>query len=142
MNNMLIKSQERHNKATLKEKDSKIYTIRSHQTEKYYIGSTYQPLYKRFYEHKNNFRNFWITKKYGSSYEILQYEDAYIEILEEHIGMNRHLLNKREGELIRQHKSDVVNISCGGKRDEDNITLNKNNLIIKSQEQYNNKKKF
>ena len=49
-----------------------IYTIRSHQTEKYYIGSTCMPLYKRFYQHRHNYKNYQkYNKNYVSSYEVL-----------------------------------------------------------------------
>ena len=39
--------------------NGKIYTIRSHQTDKYYIGSTTQPLSKRFYQHKQLYKRFF-----------------------------------------------------------------------------------
>ena len=72
--------------------NAKIYAIRSHQTEQIYIGSTCQPLYKRFYHHKC---------KPCSSREILKYPDAFIELLEEFPCANKMQLNKREGHLIR-----------------------------------------
>ena len=83
-----------------------IYSIRSPHTEKYYIGSTYQALHKRFYEHKNGYlKNGPCTSK-----EILKYGDAYIEVMEIYEDCNRYLLSKREHELIRQHKDEVVNL--------------------------------
>ena len=54
-------------------KNGKIYAIRSHQTEQIYIGSTTQPLTKRLSKHK---------AQNCSSRLILQYEDAYIELIE------------------------------------------------------------
>ena len=45
------------NKINNKYKNGKIYTIRSNQCEKYYIGSTIQRLSKRLYEHKRD-KNF------------------------------------------------------------------------------------
>ena len=85
-------------------KNGKIYSIRSPHTDKVYIGSTTQPLFKRFSKHKWNY-NSW---KKGNSYEkkitsfdIFDYGDAYIELIEEYPCENKMLLNKREGEIIR-----------------------------------------
>ena len=88
----------------------KIYTIRSNQTNLYYIGSTTQDLYKRLYEHKKDYKLFNNEKKnYITSYEIVKYDDVYIELLEIFKCENKNELNKREGELIRQYKDNVVN---------------------------------
>ena len=99
-----------------KEQNSKIYTIRSNQTEKYYVGSTYQPLSKRFADHKNYLRSYWKTNKYLASFEVIQYDDAYIEIYEDCKGLNRYELFRKENEIIRKLKNEVVNIVGGGKR--------------------------
>ena len=91
-----------------------IYAIRSFLTNKYYIGSTCMPLYKRFYGHKqaakSHNRN---GKNYISSCKIINYGDAYIELLENYPCNSKNELNKREGELIRQHKDVVVNVIKG-----------------------------
>jgi hypothetical protein len=86
--------------------NGKIYTIRSHQTEKYYIGSTTAPLTKRFSQHNCNYNK----NKHSNIIEIFKYGDAYIELLEEFSCKNKNELNKREGELIREHKNNCVNI--------------------------------
>ena len=75
--------------------NGKIYAIRSHQTDKIYIGSTTQPLSVRFGGHKKNMD--------CSSIQILEFGDAYIELLEEFPCANKMQLNRREGELIRLH---------------------------------------
>ncbi len=90
--------------------DGCVYTIKSFQTNLYYIGSTYQPLSKRFWEHKNNFKNFHNKNKYCASFEILKYDDAYIEILEKTEYLDRQELFKRENELIRENIEKVVNV--------------------------------
>ena len=41
-----------------KERDSVLYSIRSNQTDKYYVGSTYNTLSKRFYQHKTNYKRY------------------------------------------------------------------------------------
>ena len=65
--------------------NGKIYTIRSFQTEKYYIGSTnHKTLSQRLSKHKSVYRT-WLKDKdscYVTSFEILKYDDCYIELLE------------------------------------------------------------
>jgi len=91
--------------------NGKIYTIRSHQTDKYYIGSSCQPLHKRLYKHRYNYKQF-LDGMYPkmSSYDIIKYDDHYIELLEEFKCENNDQLRKREGELIREKKDNCVNI--------------------------------
>ena len=89
-------------------KNGKIYAIRSHQTEQIYIGSTTQPLTKRFSTHKKA-----TGKKTCSSKLILQYADAYIELIETYSCENRDQLNKREGEHIRAN--NCVNKNMAGR---------------------------
>ncbi len=82
--------------------NGKIYSLRSHQTDKIYIGSTIQPLYKRFYEHKNKKQN-----------ELANYDDVYIELIEEYKCKNRMELERKEGEHIRAN--DCVNKLIAGR---------------------------
>ena len=94
--------------------NGKIYTIRSHQTDDIYIGSTTQPLYKRIHQHKINFKR-WENKKYNyvTSYELIKYDDAYIELLELCPCDSKMELHKREGEL--QREMDCVNKFVAGR---------------------------
>ena len=84
----------------------KIYCIRSHQTEDIYIGSTCQrTLAVRFGGHKKSYKQWLNDKKfYITSFEILKYDDCYIELLQEYPCRNKHQLNKKEGEYIRKMK--------------------------------------
>lgn len=96
-------------------KKSCIYAIRSHKTDKIYIGSTCTPLYKRFYEHKKKYKA-WLndnTKYYTTSYEILKFDDAYIELYEEYPCENKKQLHRKEGEVIRA--VDCVNKMVAGR---------------------------
>ena len=89
---------------------SLLYTIRSPHTDKYYIGSTTQILCKRFADHKTHYKYYQTGKGYFlTSFKILELGDAYIELLEEINCDNRNQLEKREGELIREHKINCVN---------------------------------
>jgi hypothetical protein len=122
----------------------KIYTLRTPQSEKYYIGSTTQPLHKRLHEHKRHYKRFQNDKySYVSSFDIIQYEDHYIELLEDIKCENKNELNRREGELIRQHKNECVNIKIEGRTKkeyyEDNKEIMKEQM---KQYQQDNKEKI
>jgi hypothetical protein len=84
--------------------NGKIYSIRSHQTEKIYIGSTTQSLSQRFSNHK------FMT---CSSREIMQFADAYIELIQMFPCANKVELQGREGEIIRT--TDCVNKTMPGR---------------------------
>jgi len=92
--------------------NGKIYTIRSSQTDKYYIGSTTTSLAKRFSSHKSCYKN---GRKDITSVEIVKYDDAYIELLEDYPCGSKNELNKREGQLIRQYKNECVNKFISGR---------------------------
>ena len=94
-------------------KNGKIYTIRSHQTDQFYIGSTTQPLSKRFSLHKADYKKYLKEEhNFISSFDIIKFEDAYIELLEEYSCENKMMLQKREGELIRVNNCVNKNIPC------------------------------
>ena len=96
--------------------NSKVYAIRSHQTDKIYIGSTTQTLSRRLSMHKSG--------KPCSSSQILQYPDCYIELLESYACANKNELNRREGELIRT--MDCVNKNIAGRTDAEYRNEHKN----------------
>ena len=82
--------------------DGKIYALRSFQTDDIYIGSTIQSLTSRMWKHQNDFKR-WKDGKfcYMTSYEILKYDDCYIELICECPCETKEQLNKKEGETIR-----------------------------------------
>lgn len=86
-----------------------IYIIRSHKTDKVYIGSTNKKnINIRLNEHKKAYLK-WKNDniKYYSSYEIIKFEDVYIELLETTIYEDA--LN-REGYYIQTLNSINKNI--------------------------------
>ena len=87
---------------------SKIYAIRSHQTDQIYIGSTTNSLSKRMAQHNYDFK-----KTHISSCELMKYEDAYIELIELFPCNTREELNKKEGEHIRAN--NCVNKKIAGR---------------------------
>ena len=91
---------------------SKIYIIRSPSTEKVYVGSTCSTLTVRFSGHKSGWKR-WVEKNkdytsYNSSFEIIRYGDAFIELLEKYPCADNTQLRKRECEFINS-TNHVVN---------------------------------
>ena len=95
--------------------NGKIYAIRSYLTEQIYIGSTTQPLSVRFGEHKRHMD--------CSSREILNFNDAFIELLQEFPCANKMQLNKKEGEYIRS--MECINKNIAGRTQSEHYKDNK-----------------
>jgi hypothetical protein len=111
--------------------NGKIYTLRSYQTDDIYIGSTTQSLAKRKGGHKCNYTQFQKGKgHYVTSFEVVKYDDCYIELLEEYPCENRQQLEKREGELIRT--TDCVNKAIAGRNSKQYYQDNREQLLEKA----------
>ena len=108
--------------------NGKIYSIRSHQTKKIYIGSTTQSTSQRFSNHKE------LT---CSSREIMQFADAYIELIEMFPCANKFELHRREGEIIRERVC-VNKMIAGRSRAETNKQYREDNReeLLEPQKQY------
>ena len=108
---------------------SKIYTIRSYQTDKYYIGSTCDALHKRLYKHRRVYKCYLNGEEhFVSSFDIIKYEDHYIELLEDYKCETRNELTKREGELIRKYKDEIVNCRIEGRTHKEYYEDNKEKI--------------
>lgn len=83
-----------------------IYAIRSPNTEKIYIGSTFQNINKRLRQH--------IISGRTTSSQIIACGDPYITLIEEYKCDNRLELCRREGHHIKENKNIVVNYSIAG----------------------------
>ncbi len=83
-----------------------IYIIRSHQTTDVYYGSTKQTLSQRMAHHRYDYKHYLEGKNKGltSSIDILKFDDAYIELVEEVEYESRNELLAREGFHIRNNK--------------------------------------
>ena len=127
-------------------KNSKIYVIRSYQTDKVYIGSTTQPLSKRLQKHKNSYKMYKNGKSnFVTSYKMLDYDDHYIELVEKCPCDCREELRKIEGKYIRE--MDCVNKRIAGRsKKEYDKTYRSNNKerikIIQSKHYMENKEKI
>jgi len=75
---------------------AKIYCIKSSKTEEVYYGSTCQTLSKRFNSHKYSIND-------TTSKQILQYQDAYIELIEDFPCNSRAELSVRERYYIENN---------------------------------------
>ena len=133
----------------------KIYCIRSDKTDDIYLGSTAQPyLSQRFSKHKSDYRGYLEGKSpYLTSFEIIQYGDAYIELICDYPCNSKADLNREEGKYQREMK--CVNKIMAGRtskeyRDDNKEKTqeymkkyrNENNQVIKEKKkEYYNKNK-
>jgi hypothetical protein len=109
-----------------------IYTIRFYNdTSLIYIGSTIQPLYKRFYAHKHNeivSLCKLIKNEYNNDWSI-----CYIELYENFPSTCKEELCKREGEIMRIFMNDsnykVINKNVAGRLYNEYYQDNKEQLI-------------
>ena len=114
----------------------KIYSIRSHKTDKFYIGSTTEKyLSRRMANHRRNYKKY-IDGRYNyiSSFEILKYEDAYIELMCSSPCENVYQLRAIEGKFIRENEN-CVNKNIPG-RDSKQYYQDNRDKINKYNKQY------
>jgi len=96
----------------------RVYTIRSHQTTDIYIGSTIQTLSMRMAYHRSDYKKYLNeTHNFITSFEIIKYGDAYIELLYEDEFESKDALRKKEGEYIRE--MNCVNRCIAGRTKEE-----------------------
>lgn len=91
--------------------NGKIYKLLSNQTEKIYIGSTTEKyLSQRLCNHKNDY-NLWLQgkKNYITSFELIEYEDCKIELIENYSCNDVNELHQREQYWINQFQDIIVN---------------------------------
>lgn len=120
----------------------KCYYIKSNKTNRFYIGSTIQTLIDRFNSHKGGYASYKKngTAEYCTSYDIIEYEDAYIELIEDYPCESEYALHRREGELQRNHLGLIVNKQIAGRTNKEWIEDNKEEVSKKSKEYRKNHK--
>ena len=113
-----------------------IYCIKSPNTDKIYIGATFNNIHKRFYCHKAQYKAFLKDSNYNccSSKDILKYGSAYIELIKEVQVNNRKELYEYEGKEQRKHTNNLINTSLN------NRTLDEKHIYQKNYRN-NNKEK-
>ena len=112
----------------------KIYAIKSYSTEQVYIGSTCSDkLSSRMAQHRAAFKHFL---KHGlkptSSRHILQYSDAYIELIENFPCATKDELFKQEGHHIRN--SNCVNKRIAGQTSAEYYKANAKSINFKNRQ--------
>jgi len=121
--------------------NGKIYSIRSHLTDDVYIGSTIETLANRMSGHKTYYKRWLITKKhYTTSYKIIEkdFENCYIELVENYPCNSKNELERREGEIIRA--TTCVNKYIAGRTKKEWENDNKE-ILAEKQKKYNDNNK-
>jgi hypothetical protein len=91
--------------------NSKIYKLVSNHTDKIYIGSTVQPLYKRKAGHKKSYKLFKNKQiQYVSSYELIEIGDIDIILIENVKCESKEELHAKERHYIELNKELCVNL--------------------------------
>ena len=120
----------------------KIYTIRSHQTDKIYIGSTIQFLNVRFRGHKSKYLMYKNNKyHYVSSFEIIKFDDCYVELLKLCPCETKEELLKHEGEAIR-NTNDCVNKCIAGRTCNEYYKDNKQTILAHKNDNKDSRKEY
>lgn len=93
----------------------RIYAIRSNETAEVYIGSTCLTLPKRIWKHRAAFNQYKKGKKenYITSFKMIEYADHYIELIEMYPCNSKAELERREGEIMREHANRVNKVLAG-----------------------------
>ena len=126
-------------KQTEKRQTGYTYALRSYQTDDIYIGSTLGTLRQRLYRHKNDLKQYNAGKhNYVTSYEIVKYDDAFIEMVEKYENVNKMELRKYEGETIRNTK--CVNKRIEGQTQKEYREINKDKIKEYQKEHYESNK--
>jgi hypothetical protein len=104
-----------------KQKNGKIYAIKSLNTNEVYIGSTFKELSFRLAGHISNYKRFMkfpTTTPYVHSFEIIGEKDYYIELVEDLGDVSKSEMLLKEGEYIRQTEKCVNKVVSGRTRKE------------------------
>lgn len=111
----------------------KIYKLSSPSTHEIYIGSTTSSLKKRLWEHRSDLGSFLKGKKnYRTSFEIIKFEDAIIELIELYPCDSREKLYMREGFFIKEN--DCINSTIAGRNKTQYYQDNKNYICEKKRQ--------
>jgi len=123
-------------------KNGKIYKIVDIGYTKMYIGSTTQPLYKRFSTHKGDFIRWKNNKRSKNTvYDIFEefgVDNCKIELIEECPCENKNQLERKEGEHIKNN--NCVNKIVAGRTKQEYRETNKDKIAEKAKQYYETNK--
>lgn len=115
----------------------RIYKITSRQTDDVYIGSTTLQLSERFKTHMMHYRQYVRGNPYyTTSYEVLQYDDARIELIHEGLFDGRKDLERFEGHTIKT-TPNCVNKTVAGRTKREYYEDNEDKFKVYKQQWYN-----
>jgi|TARA_B110000503_G_C6937305_1_gene325371 hypothetical protein len=94
-----------------KYRNAKVYKITTPSSNRFYIGSTCQPLWKRLSEHSSRFVQWNIDSgmPYCSSFKIISYLDYKIELLEAYPCNSKNEMITREAYYLKLLQRQCVN---------------------------------
>lgn len=107
--------------------EGKIYKLSSPDHEQYYIGSTTQTLSRRLSHH--------LTNKNDRCSSHLLGVNLKIELIENYPCKTRKELNKREGEIQREHLDNLINKCVAGRTRAEYVADNPD-IILASNAKY------
>jgi len=121
-----------------------VYAIRSGQTDKVYIGSTFKKLNIRLAQHRADYKRYTTKGEYHyvCSYDIVKFEDHYIEELKKYQGINAKQLRENEGKIIKEMQTTAVNHGQAGRSTREWRNDNKEYLRIKKQIHYRDNREY
>lgn len=115
--------------------NGKIYMIWSKSGNLKYYGSTSQSLSARMSGHRKAYKRYKNGKrrKYISSFKVLENDDAKIELVELCPCESRSELERREGQIIREH--ECVNLLIAGRTTKEYRKDNRSSILQKQKNQ-------
>ena len=116
------------------------YKITSPSTNKVYVGSTKHDINERLQIHEANYRKFKDGKyNYTASFEILEFKDCKIELLENKICQSKEERDMVECEFI-VNTPNTVNKNLPGRTREQYYQDNKQEILIYQNQYYRDNK--
>jgi hypothetical protein len=115
-------------------KNGKIYALRTHHSNKIYIGSTTTELNERFKSHKKK------SNKAYSKILFEKYDDVYIELIELFSCETKKDLHRREGEIIKENFENCVNERIAGQTQKEWVIeyrIKNKDILAEKAKQYN-----
>lgn len=93
-----------------------LYFLKSKNSDKIYVGSTFRKMNARFAQHKNMYNDYVNKGKghYVSSYEIFKLGDYYVDQIQEFPNISKDDLKKIEGKAIHDTPT-CVNKNIAGR---------------------------
>ena len=119
-----------------KYKNGKIYTIRYKNDDSLiYVGSTVQPLYKRFAVHKSHSKEpVNENRLLYSKMKETDINDWYIELYEDYSCERKEQLTQREGQVIRE--IGTLNKEIAGRTKQEYYQDNKEHILEKNKKYF------